>query len=220
MKTPYHFPRTRVKICGFTRKQDVTEAARLGVDAIGLVFYPNSPRAVGITEARDIIESLPPFVSVVALFVDEREQRIRDVLKAVNIDLIQFHGNESRESCESFGIPYIKAVGMRDGLDLNKVANHYQSAAALLLDVWDPQKKGGTGHQFDWNRIPEQCGLPIVLAGGLTVENVRVAIETVRPYGVDISSGVEITKGIKDAGKMALFLEEVNQFKRAKFKYG
>ncbi len=220
MKTPYHFRRTRVKICGFTRKQDAIEAVRLGVDAIGLVFYPNSPRAVGISEARDIIGSLPPFVSVVALFVDEQEQIIRDVLNSVNIDLIQFHGNECREECESFGIPYIKAIGMRDSLDVGTAARSYPSAAALLLDVWDPQKKGGTGHQFDWNHVPKQRDIPIILAGGLTVENAGLAIATVRPYAVDVSSGVETAKGIKDADKMALFLAEVNKFERTKFKHG
>lgn len=217
MKFPYHFRRTRVKICGFTRERDAVAAANLGVDAIGLVFYADSPRAVDITKAKRIIDVLPPFVSVVALFVNESESRVREVLGHLKIDLIQFHGEESPEICESFGMPYIKAIGMRDQVDLIAAAKRYKRASALLLDAWHPEMKGGTGTQFDWSRIPDESSLRIVLAGGLTVDNVALALKTVGPYALDVSSGVESEKGQKDAGKMAAFLDEVYHFEYAKY---
>lgn len=216
MNFPYHFRRTRVKICGFTRKQDAIEAALLGVDAVGLVFYPQSPRAVDIIQAQEIVRSLPPFVTVVALFVNERKHRIREVLGKVKIDLIQFHGEEDPASCECFDMPYIKAIAMRDNSDLEKTAKRYSTASALLLDAWHPDMKGGTGMRFDWRRVSAQSNLPIILAGGLSAENAAEAIETVRPFGLDVSSGVESRKGIKDSKKMARFLEEVYNVERTK----
>ncbi|MDP2902789.1 MAG: phosphoribosylanthranilate isomerase [Methylovulum sp.] len=202
--------RTCVKICGFTRVDDALAAARLGVDAIGLVFYPPSPRQVGIGQAIDIVNALPPFTSVVGLFVDEQEARISEVLERVAIDCLQFHGDEPPAACRLYGKRYMKAVRMQDGIDIAAVAQNYYDASALLLDAYDMDAKGGTGQQFDWALIPKQCGLPIVLAGGLDATNAGAAIEAVRPYALDVSSGVEIEKGIKDTGKMAAFLRAVN----------
>ena len=207
--------RTRVKICGFTRVDDAVCAAHMGVDAIGLVFYPPSPRYVAIEQAQTIVAALPAFTSVVALFVDERESRIREVLERVPINCIQFHGDEPAEACRKYGKPYIKAVRMRSGVDMAGIAAHYSDAAGLLLDAYHPGVKGGTGSRFDWQLIPRQCSLPIVLAGGLEPANARQAVQSVRPYALDVSSGVEAEKGIKDAAKMAAFLKEVNEGDRS-----
>jgi phosphoribosylanthranilate isomerase len=203
--------RTRVKICGFTRVEDAVCAARLGVDAIGLVFYPPSPRNIDIDQAIKIVNALPAFVSIVALFVDEQESRIREVLQKVPVDCLQFHGDESAEACRLYGKRYMKAVRMRPDTDIQALAQQYHDAAGLLLDAWHPGVKGGSGSRFDWDLIPENCGLPIVLAGGLEAGNAGRAIQTVKPYALDVSSGVEIEKGVKDAGKMAAFLSEVNE---------
>jgi phosphoribosylanthranilate isomerase len=210
-KFSYHFMRTRVKICGFTRVEDAVCAARLGVDAIGLVFYQPSPRNVDIEQAIEIVIALPAFVTVVALFVDEQESRIREVLERVPIDCLQFHGDEPAEACRIYGKRYMKAVRMEEGIDISVLAQQYNDAAGLLLDAYHPGAKGGTGSRFDWNRIPEHCALPIVLAGGLDADNARQAVQAVRPYALDVSSGVEADKGIKDALKMAAFIREVNE---------
>ncbi len=211
VKFSYHFMRTRVKICGFTRAEDAVCAAQLGVDAIGLVFYPPSPRNIDIEQAIEIVNALPAFVSVVALFVDEQESRIREVLEWVPVDCLQFHGDEPAEACRLYGKRYMKAVRMQDGTDISGLARQYHDAAGLLLDAYHPGAKGGTGSRFDWNRIPERCALPIVLAGGLDESNARQAVQTVRPYALDVSSGVEAEKGVKDALKMAAFIREVNE---------
>lgn len=203
--------RTRVKICGFTRVDDAVTAARLGADALGLVFYPPSPRNVDIDQAARIVRALPAFVTVVALFVDEREQQIRDVLRHVPVDCLQFHGDETPEECRRYGQRYLKAVRMREGADLADVAERYHDAAGLLLDAYHADAKGGTGVGFDWALAPASCALPVILAGGLDAGNVKAAMATVKPYALDVSSGVEITKGVKDAAKMAAFLAEVNQ---------
>jgi phosphoribosylanthranilate isomerase len=203
--------RTRVKICGFTRVDEAVYAAHLGVDAIGLVFYPPSPRHVEIEQAVRIVQALPAFTSVVALFVDEQEARIREVLAHVAIDCIQFHGDESAETCRIYGKRYIKAISMQDGIDIPALALDYHDAAGLLLDAYHPDAKGGTGSQFDWDLIPKQCTLPIILAGGLDADNAKQAVQTVRPYALDVSSGVEASKGIKDSLKMAAFIKQVNE---------
>jgi phosphoribosylanthranilate isomerase len=203
--------RTRVKICGFTRVEDAVIAASLGVDAIGLVFYPPSPRHVEMQQAIEIVGALPPFVSVVALFVDEHDAVIRDVLKQVSVDCLQFHGDESPEACRLYGKRYIKAVRMQEDTDVAGLARAYDDADGLLLDAYHPGAKGGTGNQFDWALIPSDCKIPIVLAGGLDSTNAQFAIETVRPYAVDVSSGVEAGKGIKDKVKMAAFMGAVHQ---------
>lgn len=214
MNSSYRWQRTRVKICGFTRPQDAAMAVRLGVDALGLVFYPPSPRAVTIEQAQAIVAGLPPFVTVVGLFVDEQPALIRQVLAAVRLDVLQFHGDEAPEACRCYGKPYMKAVRMASEVDVARVAEDYQDAAGLLLDAWHPDAKGGTGQAFDWTRIPAACRLPIVLAGGLTPANVRQALTVVRPFALDVSSGVESAKGVKDFDKMAAFLNEVYQFDR------
>jgi phosphoribosylanthranilate isomerase len=203
--------RTRVKICGFTRVDEAVYAAHLGVDAIGLVFYPPSPRHFEIEQAVRIVQALPAFTSVVALFVDEQEARIREVLAHVAIDCIQFHGDESAETCRIYGKRYIKAISMQDGIDIPALALDYHDAAGLLLDAYHPDAKGGTGSQFDWDLIPKQCTLPIILAGGLDADNAKQAVQTVRPYALDVSSGVEASKGIKDSLKMAAFIKQVNE---------
>lgn len=203
--------RTRVKICGFTQVQDAVVAANLGVDAIGLVFYPPSPRNVSIDRAIEIVNALPAFVTVVALFVDESEVQIREVLSKLPIGCIQFHGDEPAEACGVYNKPYIKAIRMKPGLDVIEIANKYYDASALLLDAYHPGIKGGSGSRFDWDLIPKQCSLPVILAGGLQADNAKQAVESVRPYALDVSSGVEGSKGIKDVAKMAAFVQEITE---------
>jgi phosphoribosylanthranilate isomerase len=209
-----HTMATRIKICGITRPEDALQAAALGVDAIGLVFYPPSPRHVSIEQARAVVEALPPFVTSVGLFVDATPEQLQTVLAEVSLDLLQCHGGESAADCAALalaggGRPYIKAIRMRDGVDLHAEATRYAGARGLLLDAYHPALPGGTGESFDWARVPAQLALPIVLAGGLTVDNVGQAIASVRPYAVDVSGGVEAEKGIKDWGKMADFVAAV-----------
>ena len=199
--------RTRVKICGFTQVDNALEAARLGADAIGLVFYPESPRNVSIEQASKIARALPAFVSVVALFVDADADFIETVLSKVPVDCIQFHGDETPEACRLFAKPYIKAIRVRDDTDLDAVQTQYYDAAGILLDAYHPGIPGGSGCSFNWDLIPRQPKLPIILAGGLSVENVDQAIQQVKPYAVDVSSGVEAGKGIKSAEKMAAFIK-------------
>ncbi len=203
--------RTRVKFCGMTRREDALAAARLGADAIGLVFYPRSPRAVDIEQAQRVVAGLPPFVSVVALFVDAPPERIRAVLEALPVDLLQFHGDECPADCGGFGRPYIKALRVHPGTDVAACARSYPDAAALLLDTWQAQAPGGTGVSFDWSLIPANLSVPVILAGGLRPDNVAAAVQRVRPYAVDVSGGIEADKGIKDADKMAAFIREVNR---------
>lgn len=212
MKIPYLSRRTRVKICGFTRPDDAVAAVRLGADAIGLVFYPPSPRHVDLETALAITAALPPFVTVVGLFVDGKAAEVRQVLERVRIDLIQFHGEEEPGYCAGFGKPYIKALRMRPDLDLPAAMAAHEGASGFLLDAWHPDAKGGTGSRFDWNLIPEGKAGSLILAGGLEPGNVGEALRAVRPYAVDVSSGVEAGKGIKDAGKMAAFLKAVQLF--------
>jgi phosphoribosylanthranilate isomerase len=203
--------RTRVKICGITRVEDALAAAGAGADAIGLVFYARSPRAVAIEQARAIVAALPPFVSVVGLFVDARPEAVRAVLDALPIDLLQFHGDECSADCSGFGRPYLKAISMRADLDVNAYARAYPDAAGFLLDAHQDGVPGGTGQRFDWAQVPRDFERPLILAGGLEPGNVAAAIRRVRPYGVDVSSGVELSKGIKDAAKISAFLTEVQR---------
>jgi len=201
--------RVRIKICGITRPGDAKLAAALGADAIGLVFYSGSPRYVTAEQARTIAASLPPFICKTGLFVNADEEDIRSVLDQVNLDLLQFHGEENRQMCERYSKPYIKAVRMQANTDLSQIAKDYQSASALLLDTFVKGMQGGTGKTFDWSLIPGDVEKPLILAGGLTAENVADAVSRVRPYGVDVSGGVESDKGIKDANKLAEFIKEV-----------
>ncbi len=202
--------RTRVKICGLTRPEDARTAAELGADAIGLNFYPPSPRVVKLTEARAIVAALPPFVKVVGLFVDAEPNLVRRMRDSVPLDLLQFHGEENSSECERYAHPYIKAIRVRAGLDLERVLGGFESASGLLLDSWHPEVPGGSGQSFDWALIPRETAKPIILAGGLTPANVAEAIRRVRPFAVDVCGGVESAKGIKDAAKMAAFMEGVD----------
>ncbi|HVF34278.1 MAG TPA: phosphoribosylanthranilate isomerase [Candidatus Saccharimonadia bacterium] len=203
--------RTRVKFCGITRVDDAQHAGELGADAIGLVFAPRSLRALAIADAARIAEVTPAFVARVGLFLDADPDFVRSVIAAVALDALQFHGSEPREYCASFGMRYIKAVAMGDGVEFETRARAYPDAAALLLDSHASGGQGGTGARFDWARVPRAYAQPIVLAGGLTADNVADAIAIARPYAVDVSSGIEARPGIKDSGKMQRFLDEVRR---------
>lgn len=206
--------RTRVKICGFTRVEDAVDAVDAGADAIGLVFYRKSPRYVEIEKAAAIVKALPAFVSVIALVANEDDRRIREIIKRIDPDCLQFHGNEASDVCRRYGKRYLKAIAMRPGLDVLKLADDYRDASALLLDAFDPDMKGGTGQVFNWTQVPAVCPLPIVLAGGLNEGNIEAAIGRVRPFAVDVSSGVEKAKGIKDKIKMMTFINRVSEADR------
>lgn len=206
--------RTRVKICGFTTIEEAKFAAEAGVDAIGLVFFPSSPRHVSIDQAQEIVAALPAFITVVALFVNASEATIKEIIRQVPIDLLQFHGDETAEACRLYAKPYIKAVRMRPETHIQTLSSEFYDAAGLLLDAFHAQTQGGTGQKFDWNLIPEQCDLPLILAGGLDIHNVTEAMHRANPYAIDVSSGVESAKGIKDNNKIAAFLTEVYQSDR------
>lgn len=203
--------RTRVKICGITRLEDAIAAAELGVDAVGLVFYPKSSRLVSPAGAAAIVAALPPFVTSVGLFLDADASEVRDVLAQVALDLLQFHGDEEPAFCASFGRPFIKAVPMRVGADVAAYAQDFKAAKALLLDSHGGGVIGGTGERFDWSKIPSRSriGKPIILAGGLNPANIGEAVQQIQPYGVDISSGVESAKGIKDHTLMREFMRNL-----------
>ena len=203
------YQRTRVKICGITRPQDARVAAALGVDAVGMVFWPHSSRAVTPDQAQAIAAALPPFVARVGLFVDATDAQIGAVLDSVSLDLLQFHGDETPETCRAAGRPYLKAVRMRSGIDLDRVADEYADATGLLVDAYRSGQPGGTGTTFDWDLLPDRPRFPLVLAGGLDAGNVATAVRQVRPWAVDVSGGVEADKGIKDAAKMAAFIQGV-----------
>ena len=200
---------TAVKICGITRPEDALAAARAGADAIGLVFHAASPRYVTSARAAEIVRGLPSEVTTVGLFVNETAEQVRAVLAAAPVELLQFHGEESPEFCRQFGQPYVKAVRMGPGVDLVQYARNYHDAKALLLDALVEGVHGGSGVTFDWSLIPRDLSLPIILSGGLTPENVTEAVRRVRPLAVDVSSGVESAKGIKDASKIADFIRGV-----------
>ncbi len=196
----------RIKICGITSIGDAQLAVNAGADAIGLVFYASSPRSVSIEQAAVIANSVGPFVTVVGLFVDADEVFIRDVLAKVSLHVLQFHGNETAQFCELFQRPYMKAIRMRPELDLQEAIDAYPGASALLLDAYRPGVPGGTGETFDWLRVPINTARPIVLAGGLTPENVALAVTSVSVYGVDVSGGVESAPGKKAAHKITAFI--------------
>lgn len=200
--------RTRVKICGITNLKDALNAIASGADALGFVFYGPSPRAVTIEQAATIVRQLPPFINVVGLFVNADADFIHAVSSRVGLDLIQFHGDESPEYCESFNQDYIKAVRVKKDSDLIQCALAFKAAKGLLLDAYAKGVPGGTGEVFDWGLIPNDLPLPVILAGGLNAENVRNAISQVKPFAVDVSGGVEATKGIKDQAKMEAFVSQ------------
>jgi phosphoribosylanthranilate isomerase len=201
--------RVRSKICGITRVEDALAAVEAGADAIGLVFYAKSPRAVSIEQAKAIVAALPPFVTSVGLFVDMPRETLQALLREVPLDLLQFHGDESPTDCEGFARPYIKALRVRADQDVARMMAPYSGACGILLDTFVEGVPGGTGAAFDWSLVPREAGKPIILAGGLTPDNVAQAIAQVRPYAVDVSGGVEAAKGIKDAGKVKAFLQAV-----------
>ena len=201
--------RVRVKICGITRVEDALAAADAGVDAIGLNFYKPSPRYVQPQIAREICKALPAFINKVGLFVNETRELTDSVLAEVPLDTLQFHGDESPEYCAQFQLPYIKSVGVREGTDIDAATRRYDTASALLLDQFDRTRWGGTGETFDWALVPGVRTMPFVLAGGLNVANIASALAQVRPYAVDVSGGVERSRGIKDAAKMAAFIRGV-----------
>jgi phosphoribosylanthranilate isomerase len=201
--------RTRVKICGLTRDSDLAAAVEAGTDAVGLVFYAPSPRSVEIEQARGLLDSLPPFVTGVGLFVDAEPDFVRSVLSRAPLDLLQFHGDEPPDYCATFHRPWIKAVRMRPGTDLASLVERYRGARGLLLDTYDPGAAGGTGRRFDWDLVPDWLAPQVILAGGLTPENAGEAVRRVGPYAVDVSGGVESAKGVKDRSKIGAFLQGV-----------
>jgi phosphoribosylanthranilate isomerase len=201
--------RTRIKFCGLTRAEDARLAAGFGVDAIGLVFTRKSQRFVGVSQARTIRRALPPFVTTVALFMDDEPMWIEEVIATVQPDILQFHGNESAGFAASFARPYFKAVPMGSVVDVAAYAAQHPEATGILLDSHAGGAAGGSGEAFDWARVPRNAGRPIVLAGGLDADNVAQAIAVVRPYAVDVSSGIESAPGIKHAVKMRRFVEAV-----------
>lgn len=201
--------RTRVKICGITRVEDALNAIERGADAIGLVFYDRSPRNVSISQAIEIASNIPAFVSVVGLFVNAQQGFIDEAIRQVKLDLLQFHGDETPEQCVQFERPFIKAVRVKSDTNLVQYAQEFSAAKGLLLDTYAEGVAGGTGHVFDWDLIPKRLAKPVILAGGLNADNVAKAILQVRPYAVDVSGGVEISKGIKDADKIAAFMQQV-----------
>ncbi|MFI8556558.1 phosphoribosylanthranilate isomerase [Pseudomonas putida] len=201
----------RSKICGITRIEDALAAADAGADAIGFVFYAKSPRAVDVRQARAIIAELPPFVTTVGLFVNASRCELNEILEVVPLDLLQFHGDETPADCEGFHRPWIKALRVRPGDDLEAACQLYGGAQGVLLDTYVAGVPGGTGEAFDWSLVPAGLSKPVILAGGLSAGNVGQAIAQVRPYAVDVSGGVEQSKGIKDAAKIDAFMRAVKQ---------
>lgn len=200
---------TRIKCCGMTRIEDALLAAQLGADAIGVILTARSKRRVDIAQARAICAALPPFVSTVALFMDDEAALVREVIDVVQPDLLQFHGNESDAWCAQFGRHYLKAIAMGDGAAALPRLHDYPGAAALLLDGHGLGEAGGSGKAFDWSLMPTDLKQPLILAGGLTAENVAAAVRIARPWAVDVSSGIESAPGIKDSAKMAAFVQAV-----------
>ena len=203
--------RTRIKICGIREAAHARVAFEAGADAIGFVFYRESPRYIDPAAAAAIIATLPPFVTAVGLFVDETEATVATVLKQAPLDLLQFQGGESPDFCSRFGKPFVRAVRMEEGADLIEYAHRFSRARALLLDAHVPGERGGTGRTFDWERVPRQAPIPLILSGGLTAQNVGQAVREVRPWAVDVSSGVERSRGVKDPEKIVEFIRSVRR---------
>ena len=208
--------RTRAKICGITRIEDIHSAVNAGVDAIGLVFYAPSPRSVTIQQAQELAKHIPAYVQIVGLFVNATADEITQVLEQVPLDMLQFHGDETAEQCQQIAAQtkrrWYKAIQVKPEVDIIKAIKSYQhaGASAVLLDAWHPELKGGTGHQFDWSQFPK-LDIPLILAGGLKPENIEDAIKTTRAYAVDVSGGVESAKGIKDQQLIEHFMQGVQR---------
>lgn len=203
--------RVRAKICGLTRPQDVAASVAAGADALGFVFFADSPRAVDVPAMPALLAQVPAFVQTVGLFVNPAPAEVEQVLRMVPLDLLQFHGDEPPELCSAFGRPWIKAVRVRPGLDLLQYCDQYAGARGVLLDAFHPGVWGGTGTRFDWSLIPDRLPLPLILSGGLNENSVGEALARVRPHAVDVSSGVEISKGIKDASRIQAFMNGVRK---------
>jgi phosphoribosylanthranilate isomerase len=203
--------RTRIKICGIREAGHARVAADAGADALGFVFYEKSPRHLAPAAAARIAAQLPPFVMAVGLFVNPSESQVREVLGAVALDVLQFHGDETPEFCERFARPYVRVVRMEAGTDLVEYAHRFSRARALILDAHVPGQPGGTGKTFDWADIPRDLPIPLILSGGLTAANVGRAVREVRPWAVDVSSGVEASRGVKDPGKIVEFIRSVQR---------
>jgi len=202
--------RTRIKFCGVTRAEDAMAAAALGVDAVGFVLTRKSRRFAGIERARQMRRALPPFVTAVALFMDDDVSFVSEAVAAIAPDLLQFHGSEAAPDCVRYGRPYLKAVAMRDGLvDWRRLVDSHAQATGFLFDGHAAGEQGGSGRSFDWSLLPRDAGKPVVLAGGLTPENVAAAIRAVRPWAVDVSSGIEAEPGLKDIDRMRRFIAAV-----------
>jgi phosphoribosylanthranilate isomerase len=200
----------KIKICGFTQAQNARDASLLGIDAIGLVFYDKSPRYVEIQRALEIVQALPPFINRVGLFVNADSYFIDEVLCEVPLDTLQFHGDETPQECQQYGLPFMKALRVNEQTNIPKLAQDYHQANGLLLDAYNSTTYGGTGESFDWSLAKVELDLPIILAGGLNPETVGKAIQQVSPYAVDVSSGVESSKGIKDIQKIQQFIQQAN----------
>ena len=200
--------RTRIKICGITRLEDAKASVHAGCDALGFVFYKESPRYIALDAFKVIVKELPPFVTKTGLFVNADPAEIEEAIQSGLVNVLQFHGDETPDFCRQFNFPYIKAVAVSSSVDLIQYAKDFHDAEALLLDAYHEHLKGGTGQTFDWNLIPQSLSKPIVLAGGLTVDNVKEAIKKVKPYAVDVSGGVEESKGIKNSLKIQAFIKE------------
>jgi phosphoribosylanthranilate isomerase len=198
-----------VKICGITRIEDALAAAHAGAQALGFIFHPPSPRHVDIARVQSIVAALPPFITTVGVFVDPERAFVESALRRVRLGMLQFHGDEDPRFCGGFGVPFLKAVRVRRDFDLLQYATIFRSAQGLLLDTYVSGAHGGTGQSFDWSLIPPALPLPVVLSGGLNADNVATAIRQVRPWAVDVSSGVESDKGIKDAAKITAFMRGV-----------
>lgn len=199
--------RTRIKFCGFTRAKDIDDAVALGVDALGFVMWPKSTRSVSVEQLAALSARVPAFVTRVGLFVDQPAELIEQCLPY--LDMLQFHGNETPDECQRFSLPWMKALRMRDEIDLVQQAERYHLAQALLLDAYRPGAPGGTGETFDWSRIPANLAKPVILAGGLNADNIADAVRQVAPYAVDVSGGIEASHGCKDADKMVSFVRHV-----------
>ena len=200
--------RIRTKICGITRLEDAKASVHAGCDALGFVFYKDSPRYIALDAFKVIVKELPPFVTKTGLFVNADPAEIEEAIQSGLVNVLQFHGDETPDFCRQFNFPYIKAVAVSPSVDLIQYAKDFYDAEALLLDTYHEHLKGGIGQTFDWNLIPQSLSKPIVLAGGLTVDNVKEAIKKVKPYAVDVSGGVEESKGIKNSLKIQAFIKE------------
>ena len=201
----------RVKVCGITRVEDALSAVRYGVDAIGFVFWEKSARFITPDLAGQISVKLPAFINTVGVYVNPTREWVNETAQVAKLSLLQFHGDESAEFCEQFSYPYIKAIQVREGLDLLQYAQQHKNARGLLLDTYSTNMPGGTGQSFDWHLIPEDLPLPLILSGGLSADNVTEAIQQTQPWAVDVSSGVEAAKGIKDEKKIIAFMQGVRE---------